>query len=108
LRLVSKLSSIFHHWLALPPKMRAIQAVIAACVAAAVGAILIFGYALLILAPNLPSIDALTTYQPKIPLRVYTADNVLIGEFGEERRDFVPIAGNAGQHEERDHRDRRQ
>src|SRR5690606_20945355 len=34
----------------------------------------------------------LTEYQPKMPLRIYTADNVLIGEFGEERRDFVPIA----------------
>lgn len=67
------------------------QAAIVACVGAACFAILIFAYALLILAPNLPSIEALTEYQPKIPLRVYSADNVLIGEFGEERRDFVPI-----------------
>jgi penicillin-binding protein 1A len=92
LRLLSFISETFHRWLAQPPKIRAIQAAIAACVAAGVGAILIFSYALLFIAPNLPSIDALTTYQPKIPLRVYTADNVLIGEFGEERRDFVPIA----------------
>ena len=48
-------------------------------------------YVMLVIVPNLPSIDALTDYQPKIPLRVYTADNVLIGEFGDERRDFVPI-----------------
>ena len=41
---------------------------------------------------NLPSIDALTDYRPKIPLRVWTADGMLIGEFGEERRDFVPVA----------------
>ena len=40
---------------------------------------------------NLPSIDTLTDYQPRIPLRVWTADGVLIGEFGEERRDYVPI-----------------
>jgi len=40
---------------------------------------------------NLPSIDSLTDYRPKIPLRVYTADNVLIGEFGEERRNVVHI-----------------
>jgi penicillin-binding protein 1A len=32
-----------------------------------------------------------TDYRPKIPLRIYTADNALIGEFGEEHRDFVPI-----------------
>ncbi|XZG70319.1 penicillin-binding protein 1A [Chitinibacteraceae bacterium HSL-7] len=41
--------------------------------------------------PRLPSLDALTDYRPKIPLRIYTADQVLIGEFGEERRAFVPI-----------------
>ena len=41
--------------------------------------------------PQLPSIEALTDYQPKIPLRVYTADGHLIGEFGEERRALVRI-----------------
>jgi len=41
--------------------------------------------------PNLPSLEALTEYQPKIPLRIYTADGVLIGEFGEERRAFVAV-----------------
>jgi penicillin-binding protein 1A len=92
LRLLSFLSSTFHRWWAQSPRGRIIQAAIAAFVAGAVGAILIFGYALLFIAPNLPSIETLTDYQPKIPLRVYTADNVLIGEFGEERRDFVPIA----------------
>lgn len=40
---------------------------------------------------RLPSIEALTEYRPKVPLRIYTADGDLIGEFGEERRDFVPI-----------------
>ena len=40
---------------------------------------------------DLPELDALVDYRPKIPLRVYTSDNVLIGEFGQERRDFVPI-----------------
>ncbi|GIZ51628.1 penicillin-binding protein [Noviherbaspirillum aridicola] len=59
---------------------------------AAAGVALIFAYAFLIVAPSLPDLDALVDYRPKIPLRVYTADNVLIGEFGEERRDFVPIA----------------
>ena len=41
--------------------------------------------------PNLPSLEILTDYQPKIPLRVYTADGHLIGEFGEERRAIVSI-----------------
>ncbi|MBC7455803.1 MAG: PBP1A family penicillin-binding protein [Massilia sp.] len=48
-------------------------------------------YALAVIVPNVPSITAITDYQPKIPLRIYTADHVLIGEFGEEHRDFVPI-----------------
>src|SRR5919112_1908943 len=42
--------------------------------------------------PNLPSLQALTAYQPKIPLRIYTAEGVLIGEFGEERRSVISIA----------------
>ena len=42
--------------------------------------------------PDVPDIKAVTDYRPKIPLRVYTADKVLIGEFGAERREFVPIA----------------
>jgi penicillin-binding protein 1A len=51
----------------------------------------VLGFVLLLAYPNLPSITLLTEYQPKIPLRVYTADGVLIGEFGEERRSFVKI-----------------
>jgi len=39
--------------------------------------------------PNLPSLEILTDYRPKVPLRVYTADGYLIGEFGEERRAVV-------------------
>ncbi|MDR5737338.1 MULTISPECIES: penicillin-binding protein 1A [unclassified Caballeronia] len=52
---------------------------------------LVFGYALVVAMPNLPSLDALTDYRPKVPLRIYTADHVLIGEFGEERRSVVRI-----------------
>ena len=62
---------------------------------AAILVLLIIGaviYGLAALLPNVPSIDVVTDYQPKIPLRIYTADHVLIGEFGEEHRDFVPIA----------------
>ena len=51
----------------------------------------VLGFTLLIAYPNLPSIEALTDYRPKIPLRVYTAEGVLIGEFGEERRSIVRI-----------------
>ncbi len=44
-----------------------------------------------LLYPTLPSIEAVTDYRPKIPLRVFTAEGELIGEFGEERRSFVKI-----------------
>ena len=53
--------------------------------AALAGIVLILAY------PQLPSVEVLTDYQPKIPLRVYSSDGHLIGEFGEERRDFVHI-----------------
>jgi penicillin-binding protein 1A len=49
------------------------------------------GFVVLLAYPNLPSIEVLTEYQPKVPLRVYTADGALIGEFGEERRAVVRI-----------------
>lgn len=39
--------------------------------------------------PSLPDLHAMTDYRPRVPLRVYTADNVLIGEFGEERRNVL-------------------
>lgn len=48
-------------------------------------------FALAVAWPRLPSIDALTDYRPKLPLRVFTADGVLIGEFGEERRSITRI-----------------
>jgi penicillin-binding protein 1A len=40
---------------------------------------------------RLPSIETLTDYRPKVPLRVWSADGVLLGEFGEERRSVVAI-----------------
>jgi len=51
----------------------------------AVGLVVVLAY------PQLPSLDALTAYQPKIPLRIYTAEGILIGEFGEERRSVISI-----------------
>jgi penicillin-binding protein 1A len=54
--------------------------------------ILLVGVALAVAYPNLPAIDALTDYRPKLPLRVFSADGVRLAEFGEERRQFTPIA----------------
>lgn len=55
-----------------------------------IGALILF-FALAMAYPNLPALDSLTDYRPKIPLRIFSADNVLIGEFGEERRNLVHI-----------------
>jgi penicillin-binding protein 1A len=55
-----------------------------------VGALLL-GLAAALIYPDLPSLDALTNYQPKLPLRVYSEDGYLLAEYGEERRAFVDI-----------------
>ncbi|WP_425099742.1 penicillin-binding protein 1A [Burkholderia ambifaria] len=68
---------------------KALIGVAAMCVALVVAGGLVLGYALVVAWPNMPSLDALTDYRPKVPLRIYTSDHVLIGEFGEERRDIV-------------------
>jgi len=54
-------------------------------------ALLIVVFALAMAYPNLPALDTLTDYRPKMPLRIFSADGVLIGEFGEERRNLVHI-----------------
>ncbi|KWF10516.1 penicillin-binding protein [Burkholderia pseudomultivorans] len=68
---------------------KALLGLAAMCVALVVAGGLVLGYALVVAWPNMPSLDALTDYRPKVPLRIYTSDHVLIGEFGEERRDIV-------------------
>ncbi|MEI8159141.1 MAG: transglycosylase domain-containing protein, partial [Burkholderiales bacterium] len=77
----------------LPPKGHtAVQWIVRLAALMALAVAVLAGYVVLVLIPGLPTLDALTDYRPKLPLRVYTADNVLIGEFGQERRDFVAIA----------------
>src|SRR5437764_1248419 len=49
------------------------------------------GVALAVAYPNLPDISELADYRPKLPMRVFTSDGVLMGEFGEERRNLTPI-----------------
>ena len=53
---------------------------------------ILLGLAVMLAYPTLPSLEALTDYRPKIPLRVYSAEGVLLGEFGEERRALVKIS----------------
>ncbi|MEO7622749.1 MAG: PBP1A family penicillin-binding protein, partial [Gallionella sp.] len=52
---------------------------------------ILLGLAVLLAYPALPSLEALTDYRPKIPLRIYSAEGTLLSEFGEERRALVKI-----------------
>ncbi len=54
--------------------------------------LILVGIAVAVAYPNVPEISGLTDYRPKLPMRIYAADGVLLGEFGEERRNFTPIA----------------
>ncbi|KVC96341.1 penicillin-binding protein [Burkholderia ubonensis] len=69
--------------------LKVLIGLVTVCVALVLCGALVLGYALVVASPNMPSLDALTDYRPKVPLRIYTSDHVLIGEFGEERRDIV-------------------
>ena len=60
--------------------------------AGVLGLVILVGIAVAVAYPNVPEIGGLTDYSPKLPLRIYAADGVLLGEFGEERRNFTPIA----------------
>lgn len=59
--------------------------------AGALSVAMLLAVALSVAYPNLPDISDLSDYRPKLPLRVFSADGVLLGEFGEERRNLTPI-----------------
>lgn len=59
--------------------------------AGALSVAIIVSIAMAVAFPNLPDISALSDYRPKLPLRVFSAEGTLIGEFGEERRRLTPI-----------------
>ena len=63
-----------------------------ALLAAVLSLLIVIAIALAVAFPNLPDISDLSDYRPKLPLRVFSAEGVLIGEFGEERRHLTPIA----------------
>jgi penicillin-binding protein 1A len=53
---------------------------------------ILLGLAAMLAYPSLPSLESLTDYRPKIPLRIYSAEGALLGEFGEERRALIKIS----------------
>ncbi len=66
--------------------MRFLKFLIWSCFAVSCALLLSISGAFLYLSPNLPSVDSLRSIQLQIPLRVYSADDKLIAEFGEMRR----------------------
>jgi len=71
---------------------RCLYYLLAALSALGLVGVLLIGFAALVIYSNLPSLDTLTDYRPKIPLRIYSDEGLLIGEFGAERRNVVTIS----------------
>lgn len=71
--------------------LRAVAALAGVAGAAALAVLMMVAIALSVAYPNLPEISGLTDYRPKLPMRVFSSDGLLLGEFGEERRNFTPI-----------------
>ena len=76
-------------WLAGVPRIVLWCVGLAGAAALCVG--MMVAVALALAYPNLPDISDLADYRPKLPLRVYSAEGALLGEFGEERRNLTPI-----------------
>ena len=48
--------------------------------------------AVLVTYPELPELSAVQNYQPREPLNIYSSDGILIGTYGDERREFTKIS----------------
>ena len=75
------------HWL-----LRAMLWILGVTVAGAAALAMVLAVALSMAYPNLPDVSELANYRPKLPLRIYSSEGALIGEFGEERRTLTPIS----------------
>lgn len=69
--------------------MRFMLTVCSLLVAGSLALVCSLAIALAVAYPNLPDVQNLLDYRPKLPLRVLSADGQLIGEFGEERRNLL-------------------
>jgi penicillin-binding protein 1A len=62
-----------------------LTAALGVCVAFMVGLALASAY------PNLPDVSDLVDYRPKLPLRIFSSDGAILGEFGEEHRNLTRL-----------------
>ncbi len=72
--------------------VQAVASVFGLIMAGTLAALMLIALALAVAYPNLPEIGGLADYRPKLPMRIYSADGALLGEIGEERRNFVPAS----------------
>lgn len=76
-----------------PPKRRGRRlaaAVAAGVLAAAVSSVVLVPLAFVWAMAPLPDVTALADYRPRLPIRVWSADHVLLAEYG-DKRTYVPI-----------------
>ncbi len=76
---------------ALQTVLRVLRWMVGLALAGAASLAIVIAIALAVAFPNLPDVSALSDYRPILPLRVYSADGLLIGEFGEERRNLTRL-----------------
>jgi len=74
------------HWL-----VRVLLWIVGLSVAGVLSLTMLIAVSLVMAYPKLPDISDLAEYSPKLPLRIFTVEGDLIGEFGEERRNLTPI-----------------
>lgn len=79
------------HWADMHWLVKLAAAILGTLTAGIVSVLLLIGLALAVAFPNLPDISELSDYRPKLPLRIFSAEGDLLGEFGEERRNLTPI-----------------
>ena len=56
--------------------------------------ILVIGAGYLFIKPSLPEIDLVDEDVLQIPLKIFTSDGVLIGEFGDQKRRTIEYRGH--------------
>ncbi|WP_353233677.1 penicillin-binding protein 1A [Diaphorobacter ruginosibacter] len=71
--------------------LRIVAWIVGIAAAGALAGAIVLAIGLAMAYPNLPDISQLADYRPKLPLRVYSQEGALLGEFGEERRNLTPI-----------------
>ena len=71
--------------------LKALAWLVGAAIAGLIGVMCLVALVMAIAYPNLPEVADLAAYRPKLPLRVFSIEGDLLGEFGEEHRTFTPI-----------------